>query len=407
MGMSGLLDLMGINVDNLGITGTWLALLKTGIIVVLAVLAFFLLSRGIPYLIYRLMRKTHMAWGEIIYKERFFSKLSYLVAPLTAKIILNSDLFDISKDFLGKLISIWLVIAFVVIINAFLNTINKIYESYPISRDRPITVFIQVIKIFIVLSAIVVMVSVLFGINPTGLLASLSAITAVLMLVFKDSILGFVAGIQLMGNSMVRIGDWIEMPSMGVDGEVLEINLTTVKVKNWNLTISTIPTYELVSKSFMNWRGMEESTGRRIKRYVNIDIAAVHFLSEKEIEKFRNSDLLKDYINKTLPLLEGYNQGKDTVLDEHKLTNLGVFRQYMEMWLDANPNINKNLTCMVRQLQPTATGIPIEIYCFSAKQQWVDYERVQSDVFDHMLAVIPHFNLKVFQYPTDKLVVSE
>lgn len=200
---------------------------------------------------------------------------------------------------------------------------------------------------------------------------------------------------------MVRIGDWIVMSKNNANGTVLEINLYTVKVQNWDMTISTIPTYQMVSESFTNWRGMEESRGRRIMRSVNIDIHSVHFLSPDEIEGFRTSGFLKDYLESMMLKLTDVNKDKETLLDERKLTNIGVFRQYMELWIEANPYINNDMTHMVRQLQPGPTGMPIEIYCFSAKQEWLAYEKVQADIFDHVMAVIPQFNLKVFEYPSE------
>ena len=199
---------------------------------------------------------------------------------------------------------------------------------------------------------------------------------------------------------MVRIGDWIVMPNNNADGTVLEINLYTVKVQNWDMTISTIPTYQMVSESFTNWQGMQESSGRRIMRSINIDIHSVHFLTHEEVEKYKESYFLKDYLSSMQEKLGDINKDKDTVLDERKLTNIGIFRQYMEFWINANPDINKGMTHMVRQLQPGPTGMPIQIYCFSAKQEWVAYEKVQSDIFDHVMAVIPEFNLEVFEYPS-------
>ena len=218
---------------------------------------------------------------------------------------------------------------------------------------------------------------------------------------FKDSILGFVAGIQLISNRMVNIGDWIVMPSSNADGDVIEINLTTVKVQNWDKTISTIPTYKLVSESFTNWRGMQESGGRRIKRSVNIDIYSVHYLTNEDLENLKQSALLKSYIEGKMKELNEYNANVENPLDKRRLTNIGTFREYLEAWLAANPNINLDMTHMVRQLQPTPTGIPLEIYCFSARKEWVIYERVQADIFDHLFAILPLFKLKVFQYPTN------
>ena len=230
----------------------------------------------------------------------------------------------------------------------------------------------------------------------------LSAFAAVLMLIFKDAILGFVAGVQLIVNKMVTIGDWIVMPSANADGEVREISLTTVKVQNWDKTISTIPTYKMVSESFTNWRGMQESNGRRIKRSVNIDVQSVHYLSDGELEALKKSNLLKEYIKSKLSELERKNNVLETPLDKQQLTNIGIFREYMEAWIAQNPDIAQDMTHMVRQLQPGPTGVPWEIYCFSARQAGVEYEKVQSDLFDHLFAVLPLFNLRIFQYPSDQ-----
>ena len=293
----------------------------------------------------------------------------------------------------------WILVVAGFVIVAVLDAINRIYDSYPIAKDRPIRVFVQVIKIFVISAIIITIVSEFIGESPRNLLVGLGAFAAGLMLIFKDAILGFVAGVQLLANQMVRIGDWIVMPSNNANGTVLEINLYTVKVQNWDMTITTIPTYQLVSDSFTNWRGMEEAAGRRIMRYINIDMLSVHFLSDEEIDTLRKSIVLKGYIEDMLPKLNEQNEGKSDVLDERRLTNLGVFRQYAVRKLETNPDLNMNMTYMVRQLQPTATGIPLEIYCFSRKQEWVAYEKVQSDIFDHLLAVIPYFNLRIYQYP--------
>ena len=252
----------------------------------------------------------------------------------------------------------------------------------------------------------VIVFSIILGKDPEALLVGLSAFAAVLMLIFKDAILGFVAGVQLIANKMVNLGDWIVMPSANADGEVLEINLTTVKVQNWDKTISTIPTYKMVSESFTNWRGMEESNGRRIKRSVNIDVQSIHYLTPGEIEQLAKSELLKDYILTKKAELDINYADASTPLDGIRMTNIGTFREYMELWIAQNPNIAQNMTHMVRQLQPGPTGVPLEIYCFSARQKWVEYEKVQSDLFDHLYAVVPLFNLRLFQYPSDKWVAE-
>ena len=252
--------------------------------------------------------------------------------------------------------------------------------------------------IFLYCAAVMIVISIYTGQSVVALLGGLAAFAAVLMLIFKDSILGLVAGVQLSANNMVRIGDWIQMPSSGADGDVIEINLITVKVQNWDKTITTIPTYKLVSDSFTNWRGMEESKGRRIKRSINIDIDTIHYLTDEEIDRLEQSDLLRDYMKNKVSELEKFNADRKNLLDERRMTNIGTFREYLEEWLERNPDINLDMTHMVRQLQPGPTGLPLEIYCFSARQKWVEYERVQADIFDHVFAVMELFGLRAFEF---------
>ena len=236
------------------------------------------------------------------------------------------------------------------------------------------------------------------------LLTGLGASAAILMLVFKDSIMGFVSGIQLSANNMLKVGDWISMPKYGADGTVIEVTLNTVKVRNWDNTIITIPPYALVSDSFQNWQGMRDSGGRRVKRSINIDMRTVRFCTPEMLAKYRKIRLLKEYIDKTEKVVEHYNKEHDIdnsiLVNGRRQTNLGVFRAYLTNYLKSLPDVNKELTCMVRQLQPTEQGIPLELYFFSSVKDWVPYEGIQADVFDHVLAIIPEFGLSVFQNPT-------
>lgn len=246
----------------------------------------------------------------------------------------------------------------------------------------------------------------LIGRDPLSLLAGLGASAAILMLVFKDSIMGFVSGVQLSANDMLKVGDWIAMPKYGADGTVIEVTLNTVKVRNWDNTITTIPPYLLVSDSFQNWRGMRESGGRRVKRSINIDMTSVRFCTPEMLAKYRKIQLLKDYVEQTEEVIEKYNveNGIDNsiLVNGRRQTNLGVFRAYLTAYLKSLPDVNQELTCMVRQLQPTDRGIPIELYFFCALKDWVPYEGVQADVFDHVLAIIPEFDLQVFQSPSGR-----
>lgn len=383
--------------EKVGMTDAESTLIKMAITITVAILIYIISRKWLSKLLKKVVGKTKSTWDDILYDQGFFRKLASLIPPFTAYIVLTFITWEY-KYVLRRLVDIWLIIVTLFIITSLLNAINKIYESYPVSKNRPITFFIQLIKVFLYTVVVITVVSVLVNKSPEHLIVGLSAFAAVLLLIFKDSILGFVAGIQLTSNNMIRIGDWIQMDKNNANGVVLEVNLYTVKVQNWDMTISMVPTYQLVSESFTNWRGMQESPGRRIMRSINIDIDSVHFLSHDEVVKFASSAFLKDYIDQMFAKLGDINKDKITILDERKLTNIGIFRYYMDAWIEANPDINTNMTHMVRQLQPGPTGMPIQIYCFSAIQEWVTYEKVQADIFDHIMAVLPEFGLKVFEY---------
>ena len=383
--------------EKVGMTDDEITLIKMAITITVAILIYIISRKWLSKLLKKVVGKTKSTWDDILYDQGFFRKLASLIPPFTAYIVLTFITWEY-KYVLRRLVDIWLIIVTLFIITSLLNAINKIYESYPVSKNRPITFFIQLIKVFLYTVVVITVVSVLVNKSPEHLIVGLSAFAAVLLLIFKDSILGFVAGIQLTSNNMIRIGDWIQMDKNNANGVVLEVNLYTVKVQNWDMTISMVPTYQLVSESFTNWRGMQESPGRRIMRSINIDIDSVHFLSHDEVVKFASSAFLKDYIDQMVAKLGDINKDKITILDERKLTNIGIFRYYMDAWIEANPDINTNMTHMVRQLQPGPTGMPIQIYCFSAIQEWVTYEKVQADIFDHIMAVLPEFGLKVFEY---------
>lgn len=351
----------------------------------------------LPRLIKRLAGSSHAHWSQWLLDQKFFNRLAFLIMA----IVLRNGLSPITwehMDVINKLLDVCIVVASALLASAFLGGVNRVYEKMASVRDKPVKIITQVITVLLWCAVALIIVSIFTKESLAVLLGGLTAFAAVLMLVFQDSILGFVAGIQLSSNNMVRLGDWIVMPSRGVDGEVTEIGLTTVKVQNWDKTITTIPTHKLVSESFTNWRGMEESGGRRIKRSINIDVASIHYLTDEELNDLKASRLLRSYIEYKIEELEKYNANRESGLDERRLTNIGTFREYLELWISHNENINQSMTHMVRQLQPGPTGLPIEIYCFSARQSWIDYENVQSDLFDHIFAVIALFNLRVFQY---------
>jgi miniconductance mechanosensitive channel len=308
------------------------------------------------------------------------------------------------SNLLQAVLKIYMIIIAIRVIHSLFMALQEIYNTLPISKDRPIKGYIQVALIIFYAVAVILILSILLGKTPTVLLTGIGAMAAVLILVFKDTILGFVASIQLSANNMVRIGDWISMPSHGADGTVTEITLNTVKVQNWDKTISTIPTYSLVSESFGNWRGMEESEGRRMKRHINIDMRSVKFCTPEMLERFKKIRFLAEYIeekNKEIKAFNVENKIDDSiVVNGRRMTNLGTFRKYLELYLSNHPLIHPDLTLIVRHLQPTETGIPIEVYAFITDQRWAFYENIQADIFDHILAVLAEFELEVFQNPT-------
>ncbi len=360
-------------------------------------LAYFAARRLLPALVRRLAGVTHTQWGEWLLDRRFFNRLALFIVPIVLRAgIPNLDWKYMPTVF--RLLDVWIVLAAAMLAVAFLKGINRVYEKMADVRDKPVKIITQVIAVLIWCVVALIIISIFTQKQITVLLGGLTAFAAVLMLVFQDSILGFVAGIRLSLNNMVRLGDWIVVSSRGVDGEVTEIGLTTVKVQNWDKTITTIPTHKLVSESFTNWRGMEESGGRRIKRSVNIDLGSVHYLSDEEIETMRGSALLGEYTETKVAELAAYNASRDSGIDERRLTNVGMFREYLARWIDQNPDINRAMTHMVRQLQPGPAGLPLEVYCFTWRQQWQEYEKVQADMFDHIYAVMPLFNLRPYQY---------
>lgn len=374
-------------------------------ILVIAVIADFIAKRIILSLVERLAGKTKTEWDDYLVRRGVFSKLAhfvpaiiiYILAPL---VINNPTAIEVTR----KVLQIYMLLVAVLTIDSFLSAIVDIYRSYSVSRKMPIRSVIQVIKIAVFLVIAVIILSIIIGRSPAFFIGGIGAMTAVLMLIFRDPILGFIAGIQLSANNMVQIGDWVELPKYGADGDVIDISLTTVKVQNWDKTISMIPTYALVSEGVKNWRGMSESGGRRIKRSINIDMSSVKFCDERMIEKFRKFQHITEYIEGKKKELSEYNKEKkidDTELvNGRRLTNIGTFRAYLESYLKENPKINQNLTFLIRQLEPGPNGIPIEVYVFSNDQVWANYEAIQADIFDHIMAIIPEFELRVFQNPT-------
>ena len=388
------------------LTNFLITAMLTIIVVGLAILADYIAKKILVSSIRQVFKRTKSTRDDILVKRKVFNRLSHLVPALI--ILYTADfIFGNYENFIGIVRSgchIYIIIVILLVIDSFINALHEIYLTLPVSKNRPIKGYVQVVKIFVYFIAIIMILAVVFNQSPKGLLTGLGALAAVLLLVFKDTILGFVASIQLSANNMVKPGDWIEMPKYGADGTVMEISLNTVKVQNWDKTIATVPTYNLVSDSFTNWKGMEESGGRRIKRSINIDMQSVKFCTQEMIERFNKIQRLKNYIQDKTKEIKEFNKENnidDSVLvNGRRMTNLGIFRIYIEEYLKNHPKIHQDMTFLVRHLQPTEKGIPIEIYVFSNDQAWANYEAIQADIFDHILAVIPEFDLQVFQNPT-------
>jgi miniconductance mechanosensitive channel len=396
---------------GLGETFAKLTAVVTGV-VLLAILAYAVniaAKRLLLRIVNLLVARTETTYDDAFVNRGVFSRLANL-APALVLYLLAPVVFSLYPTvgaFVQRVTMIFMIIVGLLAINGAMIAANDIYSTFSTSRKVPLKGLFQVITVVIYLVGGIVILGLVLDKTPLYLLSGLGALTAVLLIVFKDPILGFVAGVQLSANDMVAIDDWIEMPSHNADGDVIEVALTTVKVRNWDKTITTLPTYDLITKPFRNWRGMREIGGRRIARAINIDMKTVRFLDDKLLERLGEVALLRDYLAEKKTELEQANQQlKETwTYDERcdangrRLTNLGTFRAYLIAYLKNHPKLRKDLTLLVRQQAPSEYGIPIQIYAFTDTTAWAEYEGVQADIFDHLLAVVPLFDLRVFQTP--------
>jgi miniconductance mechanosensitive channel len=347
--------------------------------------------------------KSNNRWDNALQEHGFFRRLMHLFPALFIYIVTPVLIEDeaVMHGAIIKSAQLYMLYSGVLAVYALLSTIEDVYNASALARRAPITGFIQVSKLAFAIVAILLSISLIVGKSPLLLLSGLTAIAAVLLLIFRDTILGFVAGIQIAANRMFNTGDWISMPKYEVDGEILEIGLTNVKVQNWDNTISTLPTYSLTTEAVKNWRGMQESGGRRIKRAVYIDIHSIKLCDNNMLERLSGIRFINDYIEKKKTELRDYHRDmsidESDLLNSRRLTNIGTFRAYLEAYLRKHPKINQDLTLMVRQLPPNELGLPLEIYCFSAEKAWVKYEKIQADVFDHVMAMLASFELRAYQ----------
>lgn len=371
-------------------------------IAALSILAHYVTKKVVLSITSRYIRSNRFKWADHFLRRKVLQRLCHIVPAII--IYSFSYSFPGYHRLIGQGIAVYLTIVAIMVLDALLNVMNDIYTTYEISKSRPIKSYIQVVKIFLFVIGGIVVISNLIGQSPLILLSGIGALSAVMLLIFKDSLLGLVAGVQLSSNDMVRVGDWIEMPKYGADGDVIDISLNTVKVQNFDKTITTIPSYALISDSFKNWRGMQRAGGRRIKRSLYIDMNSVSFCNPEMLERFERIQYLSDYIRERAVEIELYNREREidrTVkANGRAMTNIGVFRAYIERYLAQHPRIHRDMTLLVRQLPPSENGLPLEIYAFTDTTVWSEYEGVQSDIFDHLLAVAPDFGLVVFQNPS-------
>ncbi len=405
-----MLEIINGYIQSLGLSADLTQLVTlvacAAVVVVLAWLAYLVTKLIVHMTIVRLISKTENKRDDVLKEMKVFRRLSNIAPGLVVSLLgpaVFAD-FPLLANIVSIAAAIYLVGAVVLLIDGLLNAGLAIYQTYPISRTMPITSFVQIAKLILYVFGAITVLSVVLGESPMTFIAGLGAMAAVLMFVFKDPILGFVAGIQLSANKMVAVGDWISMPKYGVDGDIMEIALTTVKIRNFDKTITTIPTQSLINDSFKNWRGMQDTGGRRIKRAVNIDLGTVKFCDADMLERFAKIEHISAYIAEMRSEIEAHNQGagidtSNTVNGRH-LTNLGTFRAYVEAYLRAHPSISDQFTFLIRQLAPSEMGVAIEVYVFTNTTNWVEYEGIQADIFDHLLAAVPAFDLKVFQTPS-------
>ncbi|MBW4361911.1 mechanosensitive ion channel family protein [Flavobacterium taihuense] len=394
-------------------SSTYLSLFFNTILLCFLAYALYVVFRFILVTIMALVaQRTKTKFDDLLVTNKTAKYIAYLV-PLffvfrSVPVIL--DKFEYWESIFGKAVGVYIVLLILWIIRTIFNSLRDYLKLMPRYSDKPIDSFIQVIMIVLWMFGIALIISKLFDIDQKELLTILGAVSAVIILVFRDTILGFVASVQVAINDMVRIGDWITMDRYGADGDVIEINLATVKVRNFDNTTTTIPTYSLSSDSFQNWRGMLNSDGRRIKRHIIIKASSIRFLEDQELLDLKKIDLLTSYINLRKSEIDNYNLGnkidKTLSINGRNLTNLGLFRKYITQYLQQYPGLNKEMLMLCRQLQPTPYGVPLEIYAFSKDKRFENYEYIQSDIFDHIIASVSYFDLEIFVMPSENVVKS-
>lgn len=397
------MDTLINNIDMWMIENPILAIaLKTAGVLLLAFILYFLTHKILIKYITKFVQKTKTDYDDILLNESILKKASYIVPVI---VVSQFRIFnDAIESTIDSALSAVVTLIIILILNGFIDAFVELVQKFEKFQDRPLKSYAQVIKIILGIIGAILIFGILTGQDFWGLFAGLGAISAVLLLIFKDTILSFIASIQIASYDLVKIGDWIEVPKQGVDGDVMDLSLHTVKIRNFDKTITVLPTVTLIQDSFKNWRGMQETGGRRIKRAIYIDVSSIKFVDDNMFQKFKKIQLLKTYLEEKQKEIDEFNSQNDVDVSEmingRRLTNVGTFREYLKVYLHQRSDVDDSLTFLIRQLPLGPDGLPIEIYVFANTTQWVKYEDIQSDIFDHIMAVVPKFQLKVFQNPT-------
>jgi miniconductance mechanosensitive channel len=381
-------------------------LLAVSLVVLLAYVADLVTKRVLLATLSKIVRGTSIQWDDTLLNAKVFDRIAHLAPAIAVYFGINliPALSTAFVQWIEQAALAAMVVIAALAVGALISAVNDIYSTSRLADGRPIKGYVQVARLIVYFLGGIVAIATITGRSPLLLLSGIGAMTAVLLFVFRDTILSFVASLQIASYDMMRVGDWVEIPQFGVDGDVVDIGLHTVKVQNWDKTITTVPTHRLISDSFKNWRSMAQSGGRRIKRAIHIDTSSIQFLDDGDIDRFGNFVLLRDYVRHKKQELDEYNAkyASDTslVANARRLTNIGTFRAYVVQYLRQHPKIRQDMTLMVRQLDPSPSGLPLQIYVFSNEIDWVSYEGIQADIFDHIMAIVPEFGLRLFQNPS-------
>lgn len=378
------------------------------VLTIASLVAFWLTKVIIVRVVYKFVRKTSFKWDDVLADRQVLSNISHIVPAIIVRMlapVIFQD-FETIEPIVVKITDIYLIVMIVSVVVAFTKVIELGLSALPSLKDKPLTSYFQIFRILLYIVTFILLLSLLINKDPMYFLGAFGAMTAVLILIFKDTILGLVASVQISSNDMVKVGDWVEMPKYNADGDVVAINLYTVKVQNWDKTITSIPTYYLVTDSFKNWRGMVKSGGRRIKRSIYIDANTIKFVDPEMRERYKKFQLITDYLNTKQSEIEQFNTDNNidtsALINGRRMTNIGVFRKYVDNYLKTHPRVKQDMTIMVRQLSIEDRGIPMEIYCFTNTTEWLEYEEIQANIFDHLLSATGFFDLEIFQQPGGK-----